>query len=350
MDANVRKAPRSMMGARRGMWRCAAACIASLVSIPAVAAGTPVSMMFDWTPSALYAPVYYAKAQGWYEKAGIDLSVEVGRGSAVSSQRVGIGRSEFGLADLATAMVAKGNGADLVALMSIYANTPQTFYWLKSSGIKGPRDFSGKRIGNPPGDASRIMWPAFAKAVGISADSVSFVNVTPPSKLPSLRSGVVEITSDFYNEHGPKAKEIGDNLGYIRWPEVGLNPYGVSVIVHGAYLKRNEPLVNAFVKTTQRAYAHCVRDASPCLAALFAGATGLDEATQRDQWERIKTLMTDDFTTSKALGWIDGDRLKKDYDLVNTHIGIKAPFDVGSVFTTRFLDTTVKMDRSKVAQ
>src|ERR1041385_5177999 len=175
---------------------CAATLLA--MSIVSAAAAERVSLILDWTPSALYAPLYYAKSQGWYERAGIDLIIEIGRGSAVSSQRVGLGRSELGLADLATAMVAKGNGGDLVALMTIYANSPQTFYWLKSSGIKGPADFAGKRIGNPPGDAARIMWPAFAKAVGISPDSVNFVNVAPPAKLPSLKTGVVEITSDFY--------------------------------------------------------------------------------------------------------------------------------------------------------
>ena len=29
-------------------------------------------------------------------------------------------------------LVARSKGADAVALMSIYANTGQTFYWLKS--------------------------------------------------------------------------------------------------------------------------------------------------------------------------------------------------------------------------
>ena len=329
---------------------CSALGIALVLWAAPAAARERVNLITDWTPSALYAPLYYAKVNGWYEKANIDLIIEVGRGSAVSSQRVGIGNSEFGLADLATAMVAKGNGGDLVAVMTIYANTPQTFYWLKSSGIKGPADFPGKRIGNPPGDAARIMWPAFAKAVGIEADSVKFVNVAPPAKLPSLKTGVVEITSDFYNEHGPKAKEIGNNLGYVRWPDVGLNPYGVSLIVNGAYLKRNERLVDVFVKTTQKAYAQCVQDVSPCLKALLASASGLDEAIQRDQWDRIKSLMTDGFTTTRALGWIDHERLKKDYDLVNAHIGIKAPFSVDSVFTMKFLDTAIKMDRTKLAQ
>jgi len=92
--------------------------------------------------------------------------------------------------------------------MSIYANTGQTFYWLKSYGVNGPKEFSGHKIGNPPGDASRVMWPAFAKAAGIAADSVSFVNVGPTAKIAALKSHTVDIISDFYNEHDLKAMTV----------------------------------------------------------------------------------------------------------------------------------------------
>ena len=82
-----------------------------------------------------------------------DLTIEVGKGSGVSSLKVGSGGSPSGIADLATMLVAKSKGADVVALMSIYANTGQTFYWLKSYGVNGPKDFPNHKIGNPPGDA-----------------------------------------------------------------------------------------------------------------------------------------------------------------------------------------------------
>ena len=64
--------------------------------------------------------------------------------------------------------------------------------------------------------------------------------------------------------------------------------------------------------------------------------------------ERIKFLMTDEFTTTKGLGWIDGERMKKDYDLVQTYLGMEKPFDVQTAFSTKMLDTSIKMDASKV--
>ena len=58
--------------------------------------------------------------------------------------------------------------------------------------------------------------------------------------------------------------------------------------------------------------------------------------------------MTDEFTTTKALGWIDGERMKKDYVLVETYLGIEKPFAVETAFTTKLLDGAIKMDASKV--
>jgi NitT/TauT family transport system substrate-binding protein len=320
------------------------------LAVPAapVQAGQSVSLILNWTPAADHSPIYYAKSQGWYEKAGIDLSIEVGKGSAVSALKVGSGAAPFGISDLATMLLARSKGADDVALMSIYANTGQTFYWLKSSGVSGPKDFAGRKIGNPPGDASRVMWPAFAKATGLAPDSVSFVNIGPTAKSAALKSHAVDIISDFYNSHDIKLREFGSDLGSLNWKEIGLNSYGNSIIVNGAFLEKNPKLAEDFVRITQKAYAACVADFEPCLKVLLEQVSGLDREEQLMQWRRVKELMTDEFTTTKGLGWIDGERMKKDYDLVQTYLGIEKPFAVETAFTTRLLDPAVKMDASKV--
>jgi NitT/TauT family transport system substrate-binding protein len=315
---------------------------AALMSFAAHAA-EDVNFMLNWTPTADHSPIYYAKAQGWYQQAGIDLTIETGKGSAATAQRVGSGASQLGIADLPTAMQARGKGADLAALMVIYANSPQGFYWLKSSGIATPKDFAGRKIGNPPGDAARLMWPAFAKKVNLAPDAVTFVNLSPQAKMAALKSKSVDIISDFYNEHDMKVKEFGNDLGFAPWRSVGLNLYGNSIVVNKVFLDKNKELVGKFVAVTQRAYETCVKTFDPCLQALMAGASGLSADNQRDHWERIKQLMRDDTTTKVALGAFDGARVKADYELVSSLIGIDKAFDPATMFTNDFLDKKVRM-------
>lgn len=321
-----------------------AAASTALLSLAAVSASAAdVTLMLNWTPTADHSPIYYAKAQGWYKSEGIDLEIETGRGSAATAQRVGSGGTQMGIADLPTAMQARGKGADMAAVMVIYANTPQGFYWLKSSSINGPKDFPGRKIGNPPGDAARLMWPAFAKNAGIEPGSVNFVNLSPQAKVAALKSKSVDIISDFYNEHDLKLKEFGSDLGFAPWRSVGLNVYGNSIVVNRAFLEKNKETVAKFVAVTQRAYETCVKSFDPCLQALMGSVSGLNADNQRDQWERIKTLMRDDTTTKVALGAFDAGRIKADYDLVSSLIGIDKPFDSTTMFTNEFLDKKIRM-------
>jgi NitT/TauT family transport system substrate-binding protein len=317
---------------------------AALLAAAGVAkAGEPMNIMLNWTPTADHSPIYFAKAKGWYEEAGIDLTIEAGKGSAVSAQRVGSGGANLGIADFPTAIQAVGKGADLKAIMVIYANSPQGFYWLKSSGISEPKDFAGRKIGNPPGDAARLMWPAFAKKVGLDPASVSFVNLSPQAKVGALKTKSVDIISDFYNEHDLKVREFGPDLGFVAWRNVGVNVYGNSLMVNGAYLKTKGDLVKKFAAVTQRAYGACVKDFQPCLDALTASVSGLNAENQKDQWNRIKQLMRDDTTTKVALGAFDGARVAADYQLVQSLIGIEKQFDPATLFTNDYLDKAVRM-------
>jgi NitT/TauT family transport system substrate-binding protein len=328
------------------MRRAAAKVVLLLLAMlfaPSVASAEKITLLLNWYPTADHSPYYFAKRQGLYSKVGLDVVIEAGKGSGIAAQRVGGGNVEFGVADMATALVAKSKGANLVAVMAVYANSPQGFYWLKSSGIAGPKDFAGRKIGNPPGDAARVMWPAFAKAAGIDPASVTYVNIAPTAKMAALKSHAVDIISDFYNEHDLKVTEFGADLGFLSWSRIGINPYGNSIVVNGRYLESHKDVVKAFINVTQGAFAACVKDEEPCLRALLADVSGLDIANQRNQWQRIKELMRDRTTTAAGLGWFDASRMASDSALVKTYFSTEQPFDVTKAYTNEFLDASIKM-------
>ncbi len=177
---------------------------------------------------------------------------------------------------------------------------------------------------------------------------MNFVNIGPTAKIAALKSHTVDIVSDFYNEHDLKVIEFGSDLGFVNWKDIGLNPYGNSLIVNGAFWRRTRSWSRISSGSARRLSPPASPTSTPCLKALLDQASGLDKENQERQWERIKFLMTDDFTTTKALGWIDGERMKKDYELVQTYLGMEKPFAVETAFTTKMLDPSIKMDASKV--
>ncbi len=320
------------------------AAIAAALAAPA-AAQTKLDFILNWVPGGDHAPYYYAKAQGWYANEGIDLNLEPGKGSMLAVQKVGAGANPIGLADMGNVLIAKGKGADTVGVFNVYANSPQGLYWLKSSGIKGIKDFAGRKIGNPAADGARPMWPALAKANGVDPKSVTWVNVDANAKLSALKSKAIDVTTSFYNIHHIFQRELGADMGFVAWRDVGLNPYGNSVVVNAAFLQKNRPLVGKFVRVTQRAFAACVQDPKPCVQALVDANGALKLDNEMTNWSLVEVLMSDKHSKSVALGIHDDARMQADYALVRDYVGIDKPFDVKSAYTNEFLDRKVRMTK-----
>jgi NitT/TauT family transport system substrate-binding protein len=151
------------------------------------------------------------------------------------------------------------------------------------------------------------------------------------------------VTTSFYNLHHVFKRELGDDMGFLAWRDVGLNPYGNSVIVNADYLKKNRPTVAKFVKVTQRAFAECVKQPNPCVQALIDANGALSFDNELVNWQLVEVLMSDKISQTVALGWHDDKRMQDDYNLVKDYIGVDKPFDVKSTYTNEFLDKSIKM-------
>src|SRR3970282_523995 len=209
---------------------------------------------------------------------------------------------------------------------------------MKSAGIKGIRDCAGKKIGNPAADGARPMWPALAKANGVDPKSVTWVNVDANAKLSALKAKSCSVTMSFYTIHHIFQRELGADMGFVAWRDVGLNPYGNSVVVNAEFLAKNKPLIGKFVKVTQRAFAACVANPKPCVQALVDANGALKFDNEMTNWSLVEVLMSDRYSKTVALGIHDDASMKADYELVRDYVGIDKPFDVTSAYTNEFLD------------
>jgi NitT/TauT family transport system substrate-binding protein len=321
----------------------AAFALALLGSATVAEGGEPASLMLNWVAGGDHAPYFYAQSMGWYKAAGIDLTLLQGKGSSMAAQAAGAGLHPFGLADMTTVLVAIGKGADEIAVMNVYANYAGGFYWLKSSGITSVKDLAGKKVGNPPGDAARALWPALAKANGVDPNAIIWVNLSPNAKLAALKAGTVDAVTEFYNFHHVYKRELGANFGYQAWKDAGVDPYSNSIVVNGSFLRAHRATVAAFVKVTQKAFAACVSDPNPCVQALVEANSGLQPADQLVNWHQVEQLMSDKTSQTAGLGWFNPQRMQESYNLVKTYVGIEKPFDVTEHYTNTFLDGSIKM-------
>jgi NitT/TauT family transport system substrate-binding protein len=316
------------------------AATAALLVVAMAHAEDKLNIVLNWLPGADHAPLFYAQKMGWFKEAGLDVSIENGKGSMNSLLKVASGDSALGIVDIPTALQGRDKGADVVGVYVIYANSPYGIYWKKSSGIRNVMDLKGKKLGNPPGDAARVMWPAIAKAVGLGPNDVTWVNVAPEGKIAALQSGAIAATTHFYSVHYVYERTFGADLGYVATRDLGFNPYGNAIVANRAYLEKNKAVLAKFVPIVQRAYAACLQNPAPCNEYLAeASSQKLDDVSA--SWKNVATILVDDTSRKVALGAFDANRMEADYKVTREIFGLK-PFDPKIAYTNEFLDKGIK--------
>jgi NitT/TauT family transport system substrate-binding protein len=107
----------------------------------------PVSLQLQWVTQAQFAGYYVALDKGWYREEGIDLTIKPGGPDMVPVDLVAAGTRDFGTTLLADLCVAIQRGSPVISIGQIQQANGIILIAKKSSGIKHPKDFVGKRVG-----------------------------------------------------------------------------------------------------------------------------------------------------------------------------------------------------------
>src|SRR6202795_503636 len=143
-----------------------AAAIVGLLLAAAVApagAQTPaVKLTPDFTIQGQQSPFVLAAEGGHFARAGVNVQVDRGYGSADAITKVASGAYDMAFADIGALIQFNGRQADakVVSVFQVYDVAPMVILSLKKANITKPRDLAGKRLASPSGASSRVMFPA----------------------------------------------------------------------------------------------------------------------------------------------------------------------------------------------
>src|ERR1700688_2797292 len=95
------------------------------VSAPAIVrAATPIKLTLPWLPLGTYSFTFVAKKLGFWEKRGLDVTIDRGFGSGKVCVPVDQWQYDFGILDLGVMMNCAGRGLTLTAIAGIWPRSP----------------------------------------------------------------------------------------------------------------------------------------------------------------------------------------------------------------------------------
>ena len=296
--AALEPAPRRSVAATRcllvlalsGLCTIVASCGGGPASSEASASGgagpDEVTLTLDWYPNADHAGVYVAEERGFFEDENLEVEIQQPSDPAAVLQLVAAGRSEFGISYENEVTNAAVREIPVQSVMAIMQEPLNSIIALEESGIDGPEDLAGKKIGYAGQSFGTAVIDTVLREAGADPASVEKINVGYDLR-PALTSERVDAIVDAYwNIEAVELKGEGFETNVIRLPEVGVPNYNeLLVATSDDYAESNPEVVRRFVGALVKGHEAALRDPEAAREALLAANEELDPEVARETLE-----------------------------------------------------------------
>jgi NitT/TauT family transport system substrate-binding protein len=308
---------------------------------PADAAAPDARLVLDFAFQGQQSPFLLAVEAGHFAKAGVTVQVDRGYGSADAIAKVASGAYDMAFADIGALIQfnAKQGAIKAISVFQVYDVAPMCVFARAQAGIRAPRDLAGRRIAAPPGSASRVIFPVFAKANGIALEGISWVDVTPQLRETLLAHGQVDATTALITDlPGVRRLGIADaDLVVLHYKDYGVDIYGHALVTTPSFAADHADRVRAVVSGAAAALKATIADPARAIAALKARDPLTDPVMER---ERLDLVIRDSIATERVrrdgLGAVDPARLARTIAAIAEGFGV-APLDPAALYRPDYL-------------
>ncbi len=268
------------------------------------APGAAVRLQLQWVPQAQFAGYFAAIEQGYYEAAGIDLTLVPG-GPDVIPQQAGSAADgpEFTISWVPKVLEAReGNPAsDLVNIAQIFQRSGTLSVSWKDSNITKPADFAGKKVG-AWGFGNEFEVTAAAKKAGLE-EGTDYEKVVQPFDMTLLLSRQIDVAEAMiYNEYAQVLEATNPETGALYQPTdlnvINYNDEGTAMLQDALFARAswlsqagNEDVAKNFLKASFQGWIYCRDNPTDCIQYTVEQGSTLGAGHQAWMMNEINPLI-----------------------------------------------------------
>src|ERR671918_53860 len=138
---------------------------------------TEVSLRLDWLWGSEHAPYFVAQEKGFFEEAGLDVTIREVEGSTVSAKLVGNGNDDFGIVAAGTVVSSVGQEVPIKTVATLLQAIPTGIMYQQDVPIDDVQDLYGKDLGVIIDSVTYNEWGAVADMNNVDRDKINEVGV-----------------------------------------------------------------------------------------------------------------------------------------------------------------------------
>lgn len=286
---------------RRGALALGLGAAASGLAAPRVFAQSQVSLQLSWLHSVQFAGSYIAQERGFWQEAGLEVSLLQGGPNAPVEPPVVSGTALVGIsaADYTAAAVAEGAPFKIIAVAM--QKNPFVVTSLPADPVNAPTDLVGKRIGMAL--ANTPVLEALCKLNDVDIDGIEIVP-TQYSAQPLL-AGDVDCLLSWETDLPVAMAAQGIDSVTMLMADHGYSVHSQTYIATEDSIANRRAEIVALLSGEVAGW-NSYRSDTDAAAALTVARypdAGLDIETQRLQAARQVPLMFSDLTDASGFGW-----------------------------------------------
>lgn len=324
----------------------AAAAAPAILPTAARAQGTQrATLRLKWLAQTQFAGFYLAKARGYYEAEGIDLTINPGGPNLLTENLVATGADTFGLSGgTDSVFAARERNLPVVCVGIAHQQTPFFFVARADGPIRTLQDFRGKTITTWFTGANYVLLGMLAKA-GLRQGDFT-LQPQQVSVTPFVDGQIDVVTATKYNEFYTLMTRMGrDRLRTFVAEDQGITFPRDTLIVSETTARQRPEMVRGFLRASIKGWREALRDGKAGVDAVMAIAPSLDRAHQEFMLVEAGKLMTAGAAAQQGLFWIDEAAVRSAHDFLREHGVIKQPVDLARAYDGSFLAAIPVADR-----
>lgn len=297
----------------------------------------------DWRAQAEHGGFYQAKAVGFYEEAGLNVTLRQGGPQVNHSQLLAAGRLDFGMSPNSFIPLNFAfQEIPVVAVAAMFQKDPAVLISHASRGHAQLADLRGERIMISP-DTRIGFWRFLKVRYGFTDDQIApyTFNVAPFLANPlSVQQGYLTSEPFLIEESGiePKVFLLADS---------GYTSYAAVIQTSQRIIERNPDLVQRFVDASIKGwYSYLYSDPAPANALIKADNPDMsdDLLTYGREMLRRYGLVDSGDAALNGIGMMTRDRWKSFFNVMVEDNVYPADLDFEKAYTLDFIGNKVGMD------
>lgn len=316
-------------------------CAGTLIMAAAVANAeeSPVSLRLSFAATGMDDIWAYGVDEGIFANSGINLTVNEGKGSAVTAQTVGNGSDNCGIVDAGTWLTIASKGIDAKAVLSVYAQNTLAVLSPANKPISTAADLEGKSLAITAGDGPSTLLPILMELKGVDASKVNLINMQPGPKLTSLGTGGVDGVVTNKVIAATMASKGIDTEALMYWDN-GVQTPGFYMICSNSFLE-NKEIAGNFIGAAQKTLRAVLDNPEKTAESFSKKYTDYNKELALAELKLVIGAMPS-ADKSLAVGWISEATLATGLDILTGVGQIENPKTFDDYATNEFLDPALK--------